>query len=45
MKMKAEQEVEDAVAFAESGTYEPVEQLSRFTYSENNPDTIPHGND
>jgi pyruvate dehydrogenase E1 component alpha subunit/2-oxoisovalerate dehydrogenase E1 component len=27
-------EVEDAVVFAESGTWEPVEDLTRFVYSE-----------
>ncbi|WP_306535219.1 pyruvate dehydrogenase (acetyl-transferring) E1 component subunit alpha [Geobacter sp.] len=27
-------EVEDAVAFAEAGTWEPVEELARFVYSE-----------
>lgn len=27
-------EVEDAVAFAEAGTWEPVEELTRFVYSE-----------
>ena len=28
-------EIAEAVAFAEAGTWEPVEQLTRFTYSEN----------
>src|SRR3974390_306661 len=28
-------EITEAVAFAEAGTWEPVEQLTRFTYSEN----------
>ena len=27
-------EIADAVAFAEAGTWEPVEQLTRFTYSD-----------
>ena len=27
-------EIADAVAFAEAGTWEPVEQLTRFTYAE-----------
>jgi TPP-dependent pyruvate/acetoin dehydrogenase alpha subunit len=27
-------EIEDAVAFAEAGTWEPVEDLERFVYSE-----------
>ena len=27
-------EIDDAVAFAESGTWEPIEQLTRFVYSE-----------
>ena len=31
------QEVDDAVAFAESGTLEPVEELTRFVYSERVP--------
>jgi pyruvate dehydrogenase E1 component alpha subunit len=28
------QEIEDAIAFAEAGTLEPVEELTRFTYAE-----------
>jgi TPP-dependent pyruvate/acetoin dehydrogenase alpha subunit len=32
-------EIEEAVAFAEDGTWEPVEQLTRFTYAE----TVPAG--
>jgi pyruvate dehydrogenase E1 component alpha subunit len=28
-------EITDAVAFAEAGTWEPVEQLTRFTYADN----------
>jgi TPP-dependent pyruvate/acetoin dehydrogenase alpha subunit len=27
-------EIEDSVAFAEAGTWEPVEELTRFVYSE-----------
>jgi TPP-dependent pyruvate/acetoin dehydrogenase alpha subunit len=27
-------EVDDSVAFAEAGTWEPVEDLTRFVYSE-----------
>ena len=27
-------EIAEAVAFAEAGTWEPVEQLTRFTYAE-----------
>jgi pyruvate dehydrogenase E1 component alpha subunit/2-oxoisovalerate dehydrogenase E1 component len=27
-------EIEDAVAFAEAGTWEPVEDLTRFVHSE-----------
>jgi TPP-dependent pyruvate/acetoin dehydrogenase alpha subunit len=27
-------ELDDAIAFAEAGTYEPVEDLARFVYSE-----------
>jgi len=30
-------EIEDAVAFAEAGTWEPVEDLTRFVYSERRP--------
>lgn len=33
-KKKVEEEVEKAVAFAIAGTWEPVDQLKRFTYSE-----------
>ncbi|HTL80940.1 MAG TPA: pyruvate dehydrogenase (acetyl-transferring) E1 component subunit alpha [Bacteroidia bacterium] len=35
-KQRADEQVENAVAFAASGTREPVEQLTRFTYSEIN---------
>lgn len=31
---QVEQEVDEAVAFAEAGTWEPVEELTRFVYSE-----------
>ncbi|MBM4055147.1 MAG: pyruvate dehydrogenase (acetyl-transferring) E1 component subunit alpha [Planctomycetes bacterium] len=34
LEMKVEKEVNDAVAFAEAGTWEPVEDLTRFVYSE-----------
>jgi pyruvate dehydrogenase E1 component alpha subunit len=34
---EVEAEIAEAVAFAEVGTWEPVEQLSRFTYAENAP--------
>jgi pyruvate dehydrogenase E1 component alpha subunit len=34
-------EIEDAVAFAESGTLEPVEELERFVYSDPAPDALP----
>ena len=27
-------EIDEAVAFAEAGTWEPVEQLTRFVYAE-----------
>jgi len=27
-------EIAEAVAFAEAGTWEPIEQLTRFTYAE-----------
>jgi pyruvate dehydrogenase E1 component alpha subunit len=30
-------EIDDAVAFAEAGTFEPVEDLTRFVYSEDRP--------
>mgnify|MGYP006332087491 CR=1 FL=1 len=33
---KAEAEVQAAVAYAEAGTWEPVEDLLKFVYSENN---------
>ena len=34
MNEEAAAEVDEAVAFAEAGTWEPVEQLTRFVYSE-----------
>jgi pyruvate dehydrogenase E1 component alpha subunit len=34
LKRKADEETEEAVAFAEAGTWEPVEDLYRFVYSE-----------
>jgi pyruvate dehydrogenase E1 component alpha subunit len=34
MEKQVEQEVEQAVAFAESCSFEPVEELLRYTYSE-----------
>jgi TPP-dependent pyruvate/acetoin dehydrogenase alpha subunit len=34
IERQAAAEVEDAVAFAEAGTWEPVEDLTRFVYSE-----------
>jgi len=34
MEAEIESEIEDAVAFAESGTLEPVEDLERFVTSE-----------
>jgi pyruvate dehydrogenase E1 component alpha subunit len=34
MEEQVATEVEDAVAFAEAGTWEPVEELTRFVYSE-----------
>lgn len=34
LEKKVQQEVEDSVAFAESGTWEPIEDLTRFVYSE-----------
>jgi len=35
-RMEAEiaSEIAEAVAFADAGTWEPVEQLTRFTYAE-----------
>jgi pyruvate dehydrogenase E1 component alpha subunit len=32
-------EIDEAVAFAEAGTWEPVEQLTRFAYAENWPES------
>jgi pyruvate dehydrogenase E1 component beta subunit/2-oxoisovalerate dehydrogenase E1 component len=34
LENKVDMEVEDAVAFAEAGSWEPVEQLTRWVYSE-----------
>ena len=34
LEQRVEQEVDEAVAFAEEGTWEPVEDLLRFVYSE-----------
>jgi TPP-dependent pyruvate/acetoin dehydrogenase alpha subunit len=34
MEQSVKQEVDDAVSFAESGTWEPVETLTRHVYSE-----------
>jgi pyruvate dehydrogenase E1 component alpha subunit len=34
MEASVEEEIADAIAFAESGTLEPVEELERFIYSE-----------
>ncbi len=39
LKLKAEQEVEKAVAFANAGTWESADQLSRFTTTETTPST------
>lgn len=36
LKNKAERETEEAVTYAQAGTWEPIGQLSRFTYSEKN---------
>lgn len=35
LNKKVEEEVQKAVAFAEAGTWEPVEELTKFVYSEN----------
>lgn len=35
IEQQAKAEVDDAVAFAEAGAWEPVEDLTRFVYSEN----------
>jgi len=35
METEIASEIAEAVAFAEGGTWEPVEQLTRFTYAEN----------
>ena len=37
MDQEVEQELADAVAFAENGTFEPLEDLTRFVYSEKVP--------
>jgi pyruvate dehydrogenase E1 component alpha subunit len=34
METEVAEEIEEAVAFAEAGTWEPVEELTRFVYSE-----------
>jgi pyruvate dehydrogenase E1 component alpha subunit len=34
LEAEAKAEVDDAVAFAEAGTLEPVEELTRFVYAE-----------
>jgi pyruvate dehydrogenase E1 component alpha subunit len=34
IEAEAEAEIAEAVAFAEAGTWEPIEQLTRFTYAE-----------
>ena len=34
LEQEVDAEVEAAVAFAEAGTWEPVEDLTRFVYSE-----------
>ena len=34
LQRAANEEVDDAVTFAEQGALEPVEQLTRFVYSE-----------
>jgi TPP-dependent pyruvate/acetoin dehydrogenase alpha subunit len=37
MEAEVSEEIEGAVAFAEAGTWEPVEELTRFVYSEVGP--------
>jgi TPP-dependent pyruvate/acetoin dehydrogenase alpha subunit len=34
MEAEVDAEIAEAVAFAEAGSWEPVEQLTRFTYAE-----------
>ena len=34
LEQQVAREIEEAVAFAENGTWEPVEDLTRFVYSE-----------
>jgi TPP-dependent pyruvate/acetoin dehydrogenase alpha subunit len=34
MESEVAAEIAEAVAFSEAGTWEPVEQLTRFTYAE-----------
>ncbi|MDP4284305.1 MAG: pyruvate dehydrogenase (acetyl-transferring) E1 component subunit alpha [Bacteroidota bacterium] len=36
MNKKVEEEIQRAVDFAEAGTWEPVEEITKFVYSENN---------
>jgi pyruvate dehydrogenase E1 component alpha subunit len=38
MEREVDDEIGDAVAFAEAGTLEPVEELTRFVYSEGRPE-------
>ena len=37
VEQEVAKEVEDSVAFAEAGTWEPVSDLTRFVYSEGQP--------
>ncbi len=37
LERRADREIDEAVAFAEAGTFEPIQQLTRFVYSERNP--------
>jgi len=37
MEQQVEKEIKEAIDFAEAGTWEPVEELTRFVYSESNP--------
>jgi TPP-dependent pyruvate/acetoin dehydrogenase alpha subunit len=36
LEAEVDAEIAKAVAFAEAGTWEPVEQLTRFTYADSN---------
>ncbi|MCZ7527215.1 MAG: pyruvate dehydrogenase (acetyl-transferring) E1 component subunit alpha [Acidimicrobiia bacterium] len=45
MEAEVAAEIDDAVAFAEAGTWEPVEELTRFVYSDGDPAPGPRTED